>query len=73
MVTSKTEPDPEEIIDLEITVKGTMPRAVSWADLKRYYKNDPLRCAKALAKTGGFLGSTSKKFEIIAARPKNKS
>lgn len=65
--------DLNEIIDLEITVKATMPRAVSRADLKKHYRNDPLRCAKALAKTGGFLGSTSKRFEIIAAKPKDKS
>lgn len=60
----------DEIVDLEIMVKMTMPGAVSRGDLAKYYRNDPLRCAKALAKTGGLLGSTSKKMEIASAKVK---
>lgn len=61
----------DEIVDLEITVTMTMPRAVSRGDLARYYRDDPLRCARALAKTGGLLGSTSKKMEIVSAKVKD--
>lgn len=60
----------DEIVDLEILVTMTMPRAVSRRDLEKHYRGDPLRCAKALAKTGGLLGSTSKKMEITSAKVK---
>lgn len=61
----------DEIIDLEIMVKMTMPQAVSRSELAKHYRDDPLRCAKALAKTGGLLGSTSKKMEIVSAEVKD--
>jgi hypothetical protein len=73
MTTRNTETEPldaDEIVDLEITVKMIIPQAVSRADLERHYKSEPLRCAKQLIKTGGLLGSTSKKTELLTAKVK---
>ena len=59
--------DPSKIHDLEITVRMRIPGAVSRADLAEHYNNDPLRCAKELVETGGLMGATDKKFNIVAA------
>jgi hypothetical protein len=61
----------DTIMDLEITVRMTIPGAVSYADLEEYYESDPLRCAKELVETGGLMGATSEEFEITSAAMKS--
>lgn len=59
-----------KIVDLEIVVRMTIPRAVSYADLADHYNNDPLQCAKELVESGGITGATDKHFEITSAQIK---
>lgn len=60
--------DKNEIVDIEITVRLTIPRAVSHADLAEYYECSPLICAKELIETGGLYGATDPAFEILTAK-----
>lgn len=60
----------EKIYDIEITVRCWIPRAVSKTDLSRYYNNDPLHCARALADNDqGLCGTIDcNDFEILSAK-----
>lgn len=59
--------DPQRILDIEITVRMMIPGAVSKADLAEHYNTDPLQCAKELIESGGLMGATSKRFDIVSA------
>lgn len=63
----------DKVHDIEITVKCVIPGAVSKADLKRYYDDNPLVCATALANNDqGLCGTIDcMKYEIVEARLKS--
>lgn len=61
-----------KLLDLEITVKCVIPGAASRAQLRDYYQDDPLICARELADNEqGLCGTIDcHKFEIVDAKVK---